>query len=175
MATGDDAAAAGMDLVSGSALANTIDDELNKTRDYIAQRTSAETPVSKGGTGATTAAAARASLGVTPANIGAAPSSHDHTIAQITGLQTTLNAKAALTHTHAWSEVTGKPSTYTPSSHTLDSHTGTLALSKGGTGATSASAARTALGIGSMATRNVTISTSNPSGGSNGDIWFKVV
>lgn len=39
MAVGDDAAAAGMDLVPGSTLANTIDTEINKTRDYIAQKT----------------------------------------------------------------------------------------------------------------------------------------
>lgn len=39
MAIGDAAAAAGMDLVSGSALANTIDTEINKTRDYIATET----------------------------------------------------------------------------------------------------------------------------------------
>lgn len=37
MAVGDDALAAGMDLVTGSELANTIDTEINKTRDYIAQ------------------------------------------------------------------------------------------------------------------------------------------
>jgi cystathionine beta-lyase family protein involved in aluminum resistance len=37
MAVGDDALAAGMDLVAGSDLANTIDTEINKTRDYIAQ------------------------------------------------------------------------------------------------------------------------------------------
>lgn len=35
-------------------------------------------PVSKGGTGATAAAQARTNLGVTPANIGAAPASHTH-------------------------------------------------------------------------------------------------
>lgn len=35
-------------------------------------------PVSKGGTGATEAAQARTNLGVTPANIGAAPASHTH-------------------------------------------------------------------------------------------------
>lgn len=64
MAIGDDAVAAGMDLVSGSAPANTLDTEENKTRDYIAQRTSAVTPVAKGGTGATNAAAARANLDV---------------------------------------------------------------------------------------------------------------
>ena len=36
MATGDAAAAAGMDLVAGSSAANTLDTEDNKTRDYIA-------------------------------------------------------------------------------------------------------------------------------------------
>lgn len=36
MATGDAAAAAGMDLMSGSEDANTIDTEINKSRDYIA-------------------------------------------------------------------------------------------------------------------------------------------
>ena len=38
MATGDDALAAGMDIVNGATTpANTIDDEINKSRDYIAQ------------------------------------------------------------------------------------------------------------------------------------------
>lgn len=32
---------------------------------------------------------------------------------------------------------------------------------------------RTALGLGSMATRNVTVSDSDPSGGNDGDLWFK--
>jgi hypothetical protein len=65
MAIGDDALNAGMEIVDGnSTLANTLDDEVNKTRDYIAQRTSAVTPVSKGGTGAGTAEAARANLGI---------------------------------------------------------------------------------------------------------------
>jgi hypothetical protein len=69
MATGDDAVAAGMDIVPGTALANTIDTEINKTRDYIAQRTAAVTPLEKGGTGSTTAAAARTALGITASNI----------------------------------------------------------------------------------------------------------
>lgn len=64
MAIGDDAANAGMDVLTGTELANTIDTEINKSRDYIAQRTSAITPVAKGGTGAATAAAARANLDV---------------------------------------------------------------------------------------------------------------
>jgi hypothetical protein len=50
---------------------------------------------------------------------------------------------------------------------------GTLAIANGGTGATSESAARTALGLGNAATSNITVSTSNPSGGSDGDIWLK--
>lgn len=35
------------------------------------------------------------------------------------------------------------------------------------------SKARDNLGLGSLATKNVTVSTSAPSGGSNGDIWFR--
>lgn len=37
MATGDDAVAAGMALVVGTSLANTLDTEDNLTRDYVAQ------------------------------------------------------------------------------------------------------------------------------------------
>lgn len=65
MAIGDAALAAGMDLVNGaSTQANTIDDEINKTRDYIAQKTSAVLPIAKGGTGSTNASAARSALGI---------------------------------------------------------------------------------------------------------------
>lgn len=65
MATGDAAAAAGMAIMTGAEPANTLDTEVNLTRDYIAQRTSTVTPVAKGGTGSTTAVAARAALGIT--------------------------------------------------------------------------------------------------------------
>lgn len=71
MPAGDDAAAAGMDLVPGSTQADEIDTEINKTRDYIAQRTSAITPIAKGGTGADTVSGART-------NLGAAAASHTH-------------------------------------------------------------------------------------------------
>lgn len=64
MANGDAAVAAGMDVVSRTADRRLGYDEINKTRDYIAQRTSAVTPVPRGGTGADNAAAARANLGV---------------------------------------------------------------------------------------------------------------
>lgn len=68
MATGDDALAAGMAVMTGNEPANTLDTEVNKTRDYIAQRTNAVQPLAKGGTGGTTAAAARANLNVAAAN-----------------------------------------------------------------------------------------------------------
>lgn len=64
MPSGADAAAAGMDTVAATADIRLAYDEINKSRDYIAQRTSAVTPVAKGGTGATDAAAARANLDV---------------------------------------------------------------------------------------------------------------
>ena len=79
MATGDDALAAGMDILTGSEQADDIDEEMNVTRDYIAQRTQQPgdaLPISKGGTGASSAAAARTALGV-PATI------HGHLINQI--------------------------------------------------------------------------------------------
>lgn len=47
-----------------------------------------------------------------------------------------------------------------------------LAVNNGGTGSGTASGARSNLGIGSMGERDVTISTSAPSGGSDGDLWF---
>lgn len=64
MAIGDDALAAGMDLVSGTDDRRNGWEEDNKTRDYIAQRTATVTPVDKGGTGATTPAGARSNLGI---------------------------------------------------------------------------------------------------------------
>lgn len=64
MAIGDDALAAGMDILTGSEPANTLDTEINITRDEIARRTNEVTPVAKGGTGSTTAAGSRANLGV---------------------------------------------------------------------------------------------------------------
>lgn len=64
MANGDDAAAAGMDVVPGTMSVRDGYDEINKTRDYIAQRTETVTPVAKGGTGATTVAGAKTALGI---------------------------------------------------------------------------------------------------------------
>ena len=58
-----------MDVVPATADRRLGYDEINKTRDYIAARTNAVTPVTKGGTGASTAAAARANLSITAANV----------------------------------------------------------------------------------------------------------
>jgi hypothetical protein len=53
----------------------------------------------------------------------------------------------------------------------------TLAVAYGGTGATNESGARTNLGVGNNATRNVMITTTatTPSGGNNGDIWIQYI
>lgn len=76
MANGDAAVAAGMAVVAGTADRRMGYDEINKTRDYIAQRTSTVTPITKGGTGATSAATARTALG-------AAATAHTHTPSNI--------------------------------------------------------------------------------------------
>lgn len=66
MPIGDDALAAGMTLVNGAAAGSAaqIDDYINETRDEIARRAPNPTPVNRGGTGASTASAARSNLGV---------------------------------------------------------------------------------------------------------------
>ena len=75
----------------------------------------------------------------TASEIGAAAASHTHSIANVSGLQDALNGKAASSHSHAASAITSG----TLSADRLP----TVPIAKGGTGATSASAARTALGI----------------------------
>lgn len=70
MAIGDDAAAAGYPLVPGSGSGGKAHDgyiEINRTRDFVAQVKAlilATWPVSRGGTGSTTAAGARTNLGI---------------------------------------------------------------------------------------------------------------
>lgn len=65
MTNGDAALAAGMDILAGTDDRRNGWDEINKTRDYITEYTDLVTPITKGGTGATSAVAARANLGVT--------------------------------------------------------------------------------------------------------------
>lgn len=68
MAVGDDAVAAGYPILVGTVdLVKDGDTEINRTRDFIAQVKAlilTTWPISKGGTGATTAAGARANLGI---------------------------------------------------------------------------------------------------------------
>jgi len=82
------------------------------------------------------------------------PSAHNHTIANVTGLQTALDAKksnASFTTDFTWGNLPGKPSTFAPSVHTH---------------------AWADITSGVPAFKPITISTSNPSGGNDGDVWI---
>ena len=75
------------------------------------------------------------------------PSAHDHTLAQVNGLQTALDGKAAEGHSHAWASITGKPSTFAPSAHNhawADITAKPVVIASGATQAE----ARTAIGAG---------------------------
>jgi hypothetical protein len=104
-------------------------------------------PISLGGTGSTTAAAALTALG-------AAASTHAHAISDVTDLTATLAGKSNTGHAHAISDVTDLQTALDGKSDTGHGHaltdsniTGTLPISKGGTGSTTAAAALTALGL----------------------------
>ena len=56
--------------------------------------------IAHGGTGATTAAAARTNLDITPANIGAAPSSHNHSYLPLSG--GTLTGNVTISKNNPW-------------------------------------------------------------------------
>lgn len=91
MADGDAAAAAGYTVAPNTTAANLIAALIARVQDDVANKTGtkgAAIPVAKGGTGATTAAAARTALG------------------------------ARATGDVPWTEVSGKPSTFAPSAHT---------------------------------------------------------
>ena len=116
------------------------------------------------------------------------PESHPHTVANITGLQTALDGKAN-THPHpyraetwvpAWTDVTGKPAQATrwptwaevtgkPTSFAATSHTHTIASVTGLQAALDAKEPTVA----ADRKRKITISTADPSGGADGDIWIK--
>jgi len=102
MANGDDAAAAGLATVPGTADRRNGYDEINKTRDYIARHqtsgthpasaiTSGTLPVERGGTGGGTAATARAALGVVASNV---PTAGSNVQADIDALAASRNGQA---------------------------------------------------------------------------------
>lgn len=103
MADGDAALAAGMDVLDPSTdLVKDGATEINKTRDYLAQRTSTVTPIANGGTGATTASAARTALGLgTVATQSTVPVANGGTGATTAAAARTALGAAATSHTHS--------------------------------------------------------------------------
>ncbi len=73
LASGADATTAGFYTSTGTEPASDLDAWINYVLDIVAQRTSAVAPIAKGGTGATTAAAARANLALIAANVPTVP------------------------------------------------------------------------------------------------------
>lgn len=180
MAVGDEATASGYPLVPNSGEEGKVkwgSREINRTRDFVAQVKAlvlAVWPIARGGTGATTAAQARVNLG-----LGVAATEDVVPVAK--GGTGAVSASAART-------ALGLGSVATDS---------TVPVSRGGTGGTTASAARTNLGLGSVALDNTVpvtrggtgaddrasartnlgfrSGTASPSGGADGDVYFRIV
>jgi len=133
--------------------------------------------IANGGTGSSTAADARVALGL---EIGVNVQAADADLTAIAALANT-DGNFIVGSGSGWVAESGADartslglgSLATLSTINDSNWSGTdLAVANGGTGSSTASGARTNLGLGTMATRNVTVSTSAPSGGSNNDLWF---
>lgn len=180
MAVGDEAQAAGYPLVPNSGEEGKVkygSREINRTRDFVAQLKALILnvwPIAKGGTGATTAAAARTNLGLGVAAV-------EDIVPVAKGGTGSVSASGARTALGLGSVATDN----------------TVPVSRGGTGGTTTSAARNNLGLGAVATLDIISvarggtgaddkasartnlgirsGTASPSGGSDGDIYFKIV
>ena len=129
-----------------------------------------------GMTGAAGSAGSAGSVGPT----GATGASGASDWASIAGKPSTFPPS---THTHLWADITDKPSTFAPSTHshpqsevtnlTVDLGLKAPLASPAFTG-TPTGITKTHVGLGNVANATTTISTSAPSGGADGDLWFQV-
>lgn len=157
-------------ITNGDSINTALKKLENKINNISSGGTEIELPLSiaNGGTGATSASAARTALGITPANIGAAASSHNHSAANITSGTLTIarGGTGATTAADARSNLGAAAAEHNHSAANITS--GTLPVSRGGTGATS---------IGPTLLNNIGIvyNRNEPSDPVNGMIWLKPV
>lgn len=122
--------------------------------------------IANGGTGATTASAARTALGITPANIGAAASSHNHSASNITSGTLTI-ARGGTGATSASAARTNLGAAAAEHNHSATNITsGTLPVSRGGTGATSKGATL-------LSNIGIVYASQAPSSAVDGMIWLQ--
>jgi len=180
MAVGDESQDAGFGFVPNTGEEGKVKwgaREINRTRDFLAQVKDLILnvwPVTRGGTGSTTAVGARSNLGLGSVSI-------EDTVPISKGGTSSTNSSSARSSLGLGSVATEN----------------TVPISKGGTSSTSSSSARSSLGIGHVGTfgrltvyyggtggysgatarsnLGITSGTGNPSGGTSGDIYFKII